>query len=657
VWKGIHNKVVFIMALFCFFFGMLRPSWGAVQTDLGGNVTELSLNGVTWSYGEPPLAISVTAGEDVHTQIVLYYTKHEWVQMCEEEMSGGSLTLTWKVPDGVSFHDISSRIKAQVDGEEISIGRLHLSGASFRASVDAEHARSMAENDNIEIRIEAAMEFESGSYDLGTFFEVTAGESGESSARWNNYSLTLSKIDQEDSSRLLAGAHFSIDIAAGEEGSRQLGEYHQLLISEDTFLDNGSFLVEGNEIVTQGDQKVVLQGVFEPGNVYQLRETQAPIGYLPSDEELQFAFYRYTDSEKIGTVKRIQELNQLYASQYAQMRGFVRVFGAEDGEPGSGGAFYVNNSQVPEIQIVKKDAQTGLTMEGVAFTLQADASAADYTAEQYQKLPRGGWSYDASSGLLSWTMETDSGGMLRYPAGTVPYISNGSYTLVETVPEGYAASGENRTLAFSFQLTRDGTIELADQSGGERVQVEYSDSGIQITVFNSKAARLEINKVNQAGEFLADAEFALYGAEPNGSEDVLTADGKSWYYMDAKITDENGRAYFYDLPFGTYYLVEKKAPEGYAVLSSPYQVELKAEDVSGGSVTVTILNTVELVMPDMGAGGTSSRAAAAFALLLAGAGYVFAVRRSRCEGRSRTGETEGKSDKRKPDGSNGEENR
>ena len=94
-------------------------------------------------------------------------------------------------------------------------------------------------------------------------------------------------------------------------------------------------------------------------------------------------------------------------------------------------------------------------------------------------------------------------------------------------------------------------------------------------------------------------------------------------------TDENGCAAMYGLPYGTYYLVESKAPEGYDRVAEPIRVTVNkyshltaADDIRDDADTV-IDNTLHIVtirysLPDTGEAAYSriSKALAGLAVSL-----------------------------------------
>ena len=90
-----------------------------------------------------------------------------------------------------------------------------------------------------------------------------------------------------------------------------------------------------------------------------------------------------------------------------------------------------------------------------------------------------------------------------------------------------------------------------------------------------------IEKVSQSkpANHLKGAEFKLYAY----SEDLFNAEGKLNPNAEPKgtyITGENGRIDIQGLRFGKYYLIETKAPEGYALLEKPIELVVTKEGVT-----------------------------------------------------------------------------
>ena len=108
-----------------------------------------------------------------------------------------------------------------------------------------------------------------------------------------------------------------------------------------------------------------------------------------------------------------------------------------------------------------------------------------------------------------------------------------------------------------------------------------------IYVYTKKLGTLTVLKVDEEEEPLAGAEFKLTGAE--GFEAI-------------GISDEDGKITFDNLEWGTYTLVETKAPEGYRLRTGKIEVEITSENLY---VEKTIENTKqEWTIPKTGGFGT-----------------------------------------------------
>lgn len=138
---------------------------------------------------------------------------------------------------------------------------------------------------------------------------------------------------------------------------------------------------------------------------------------------------------------------------------------------------------------------------------------------------------------------------------------------------------------------------------------------------------------------LAGAEFCLYRAAKDG-EEGLPLDGAEVpvvavaFFDNAAlqgekvtsvITGEDGKAAFCGLAYGTYYLVETKAPGGYNLLQAP--VELVIDETSHTAErAVTVINRSGVQLPDTGGVGTAVFTATGLALMAA-AGVLLVLKR------------------------------
>src|SRR5699024_2957500 len=120
----------------------------------------------------------------------------------------------------------------------------------------------------------------------------------------------------------------------------------------------------------------------------------------------------------------------------------------------------------------------------------------------------------------------------------------GDYTLKETkVPEGYVTPEEEQTI----------TINQPYKPGDEKESFEYTVENY-VPVF-----AVELSKIDDEGNALADAEFTLFDSEDN---EIAT-----------ETTNEDGKILFEDIEeAGTYYIQETKAQAGYVLDETKHEV-------------------------------------------------------------------------------------
>lgn len=212
-----------------------------------------------------------------------------------------------------------------------------------------------------------------------------------------------------------------------------------------------------------------------------------------------------------------------------------------------------NTKVLAPIRVTKQDRKTGKKLEGAEFTL-----------------------YDANREFIA---RKTTG-----PSGYVQFdnIEAGSYWIQETkAPDGY---DNNYTDASRTELIWYPVV-IKDGSGGE---VVLNDRTYTVLAENDKLpdGKITIEKTDsEDGAKLAGAEFTIYQEDGSPVADYSPATVK---------TDKDGLASFENLPYGTYVIKETKAPDGYEEATVEEKVTISEASEDTKVVTVPVKNTLSV---------------------------------------------------------------
>ncbi|MEW4328504.1 SpaA isopeptide-forming pilin-related protein [Rossellomorea marisflavi] len=215
------------------------------------------------------------------------------------------------------------------------------------------------------------------------------------------------------------------------------------------------------------------------------------------DGKAQFGRLLYGDYKLVedyapaGYVKGMEEKN-ITINQPYQAGDLVKTGNSET---------VTNTSIKQEVELTKKDAETGETLAGAEFELS-----------------------DSTGNVIRENLQTDENGVIA-----VKQLDKGTYTFKETkAPDGYQLSTEEK----SFTIKENQTVVT---------KVEVTNQIVKGSV--------ELTKKNEVDDLLADAEFSL-----KSGDQTLKTNLK---------TDKDGKLIINDLRPGNYTLVETKAPIGH----------------------------------------------------------------------------------------------
>ena len=333
------------------------------------------------------------------------------------------------------------------------------------------------------------------------------------------FEAKLKIIKQDDETKkavLRAGTEFRIYDLDNEEYVEQVTTYPTTIVHTSFFTDEDGYLI--------------LPQNLKIGH-YRIEEVTAPHGYTLNENYFEIA----VDSDT--------------AYQVDSVSGDVIIEVVYENHPVKGQLKIVKQGEV--LDGFSKDFVYEVeNLAGAAFEVYAAENI--YTAD-FQKDAEGNRILEYAAGELVGTVTTDENG-----EAFLSDLPLGSYQVKEVkAPEGFVLNEEVQTVTFTYKDQDTPVIE-------------------QEAIFQNDRQKVEVSVVKKDAETQAAVAGAVFGLY--AKEDIL-AHGKVIVKADQLIgkalSDENGKAVFMnDLPFGTYYIREESAPDGY--VSSDKVIEVSA---------------------------------------------------------------------------------
>ncbi len=185
-----------------------------------------------------------------------------------------------------------------------------------------------------------------------------------------------------------------------------------------------------------------------------------------------------------------------------------------------------------------------------------------------------------ANGMVTINPEGDPQAAIAGTEGTVTvYLDPGTYTISET--NSIPANTEKITSGDSEQ----------NNSESKTVTIEAGeDKGVTVDFYNQEVlGKITVQKTGRtdgSSNPLSGALFGLYRKESCTEEDKITEIS----------TGSNGNAVFDRLPYGTYYVKEISAPEGYIIDGTVHTVTLASGDAEKTVSSVNNYNQARVIM-------------------------------------------------------------
>ena len=370
--------------------------------------------------------------------------------------------------------------------------------------------------------------------------------------------ISILKVDSDDEDVKLSGAVFEVKdsqgtvvdtITTGENGvgtSKEL-PYGSYTVAE-VSAPEGYELSEESKNVTIDSNGQTIGLTFENtkilGNISILK-----VDSIDEDVKLSGAVFEVNDSEGTVVDTVTTDENGVGTSKELPYGSYtVTELTAPTG--------YELSEESKNVTIDSNGQTIALTFENTKILGKISILKVD-SADENVKLPGAVFEVKDSEGTVVDTITTDENGV-----GASKELPYGSYTLTEvTAPTGYELSEESKNV----------TID----SNGQTIELTFENTKIL-----GKISILKVDSIDESIK-LSGAEFEIRDLEGN--------------ILDTLITNEEGVANSIQLPYGSYIVIETKAPEGYVLNDFSENVTINNENLE---ILLKVENIKEELLPE-----------------------------------------------------------
>lgn len=333
------------------------------------------------------------------------------------------------------------------------------------------------------------------------------------------FEAKLKIIKQDDETKkpvLHKGTEFRIYDMDKEEYVEQVTTYPTTTVHTSFFTDEKGYLI--------------LPQNLKIGH-YRIEEVHAPYGYTLNENYYEIA----VDSDT--------------AYQVDPVSGDVIIEVVYENHPVKGRLKIVKQGEMLQ-DFQKEFVYETKPLAGATFEVYA---AEDIYTADFQKDEEGNRILEYAADELVGTVTTDENG-----EAFLEKLPLGSYKIVEVAaPEGFVLNREPQVITLTYEDQDTPVVE-------------------QEALFENERQKVEVSVVKKDAETKAEVEGAVFGLYTK--EEILVQDQvilEADTLIAKAVSDEKGTAVFQaDLPFGSYYIRELEAPEGY--VSSEEAVEVTA---------------------------------------------------------------------------------
>ena len=366
-----------------------------------------------------------------------------------------------------------------------------------------------------------------------------------------------------------------LKVDSADEGVKLPGAVFEVKDSQGTVVD--TITTDENGVGTSKEL---------PYGSYTVAEVSAPSGYELSGESKNVTIDSNGQIIEL-TFKNSKLLGSIAIEKVDSEDSEIKLKGAEfkvlnsDGEEvgnivtGEDGKGSLGSLPYGEYTVIETKAPDGYELSLDLVVVEVNSKAVVYktitntkilgkinilkvdSADENIKLPGAVFEVKDSEGTVVDTITTDENGV-----GTSKELPYGSYTVAEvSAPSGYELSEESKNV----------TID----SNGETIELTFENTKI--------LGKINILKVDSIDESikLSGAEFEIRDLEGNT--------------LDTIITNEEGVANSIQLPYGSYIVIETKAPEGYVLSDFSENVTINNENLE---ILLKVENIKEELLPE-----------------------------------------------------------